>query len=181
MEVWHESKSLEAATTTPASVSRGGSSGSGALARLLEAQLQERLAAARMLQAASSDTCGGGALALDAHRRVFEAFLQSAVTTYRPLLLRIKGAYDAALRDALASVHDCGVLQGELAEAPGLMVSSTGRKGSGVQHTPCLGVHTRQLASAADKGKKMGFAAHAVTRLLHAGGCSGGGARCGSA
>ena len=41
-------------------------------------------------------------LVLDAHRQVFEAFIHS-FTTYRPLLLGIKEAYEEALQDALAS------------------------------------------------------------------------------
>lgn len=47
-------------------------------------------------------TLAGANLILDAHRQVFEAFIHS-FTTYRPLLLGIKGAYEEALQDALAS------------------------------------------------------------------------------
>lgn len=44
-------------------------------------------------------------LVLDAHRQVFEAFIHS-FTTYRPLLLKIRGAYEEALQDALNSQAD---------------------------------------------------------------------------
>lgn len=42
---------------------------------------------------------------LDAYRQAFEAFIHS-FTTYRPLLLRIKAQYDAALDDALESMQE---------------------------------------------------------------------------
>ncbi|KIZ07805.1 hypothetical protein MNEG_0163 [Monoraphidium neglectum] len=40
------------------------------------------------------------------------------MTTYRPLLLRVKAAYDPVLRDAAASTYDNVHLRGELARAP---------------------------------------------------------------
>lgn len=54
-------------------------------------------------------------------RKVFEAFLLG-MTTYRPLLLRIKAAYDPVLRDATASVYDNAHIRGELARAPAELV-----------------------------------------------------------
>jgi hypothetical protein len=89
----------------------------------LEAQLRERLRAIRDMQGPSAAGAhGAAALALDAHRRVFERFLQGA-PTYRPLLLRVKAAYDPALRDALGSIYDHVHLKGQLAEAPARAVS----------------------------------------------------------
>lgn len=79
----------------------------------LETRLREHLAAA--------DAAGTGWTALDAHRRAFEEFV-AATTTYRPLLLRIKAAYDATLRDAAASALDGAHLRGELATAPARLV-----------------------------------------------------------
>lgn len=76
----------------------------------------------------SSSSCGGAAagpgaasLVLEAHRQVFESFL-AGMTTYRPLLLRVKAAYDPALRDAAAAVYDNVQLRGELARAPAELV-----------------------------------------------------------
>jgi hypothetical protein len=54
-------------------------------------------------------------------RQAFEGFLQ-AMTTYRPLLLRVKAAYDPVLRDAAASTYDNVHLRGELARAPAELV-----------------------------------------------------------
>lgn len=54
--------------------------------------------------------------------QAFEGFLQS-MTTYRPLLLRIKAAYDPVLRDAMASTYDNVHMKSELAQAPAKLVS----------------------------------------------------------
>ena len=59
-------------------------------------------------------TLAGAGLVLDAHRQVFEAFIHS-FTTYRPLLLGIKGAYEEALQDALASQADNIHMKAQLA------------------------------------------------------------------
>ena len=53
-------------------------------------------------------------LALDAYRQVFEAFIHS-FTTYRPLLLKIRGAYEEALQDALSSQADNIHMKAQLA------------------------------------------------------------------
>lgn len=53
-------------------------------------------------------------LVLDAHRQVFEAFIHS-FTTYRPLLLKIRGAYEEALQDALNSQADNIHMKAQLA------------------------------------------------------------------
>lgn len=53
-------------------------------------------------------------MALDAHRQTFEAFIHS-FTTYRPLLMKIKRAYDTALVDALQMLHDNVHMRAELA------------------------------------------------------------------
>ena len=53
-------------------------------------------------------------LVLDAHRQVFEAFNHS-FTTYRPLLLKIQGAYEEALQDALNSQADNIHMKAQLA------------------------------------------------------------------
>ena len=53
-------------------------------------------------------------LVLDAHRQVFEAFIHS-FTTYRPLLLKIWGAYEEALQDALNSQADNIHMKAQLA------------------------------------------------------------------
>eukprot|EP00878_Enallax_costatus_P041414 GHUV01048172.1.p1 GENE.GHUV01048172.1~~GHUV01048172.1.p1 ORF type:complete len:101 (+),score=15.27 GHUV01048172.1:249-551(+) len=51
--------------------------------------------------------------------------LISSMTTYRPLLLRIKQAYEAALVDAIASAYDHVHLQAELSLMPHKHVSSS--------------------------------------------------------
>jgi hypothetical protein len=50
------------------------------------------------------------------------------MTTYRPLLLRIKQAYDAALEDAAGSAYDYVHLQTELSLMPQRHVSRTCRR-----------------------------------------------------
>lgn len=49
--------------------------------------------------------------------QVFAMFI-SSMTTYRPLLLRIKQAYDPALEDATGSAYDHVHLQAELSMVP---------------------------------------------------------------
>ena len=53
-------------------------------------------------------------LVLDAHRQAFEAFIHS-FTTYRPLLLKVKEAYEEALQDALSSQADNIHMKAQLA------------------------------------------------------------------
>merc|ERR1719284_1937139 len=57
---------------------------------------------------------GAANLRLDAHRQVFEAFIQ-AFTTYRPLLRRIKDEYEQVLDDGLRASHENIVMRAELA------------------------------------------------------------------
>jgi hypothetical protein len=74
-----------------------------------------RIASIRLTILASSRTqrmprgwrlsCVAVLVRLDAYRQAFEAFIHS-FTTYRPLLLRIKSQYDAALDDALESAQE---------------------------------------------------------------------------
>jgi len=54
---------------------------------------------------------------------VFEEFIRS-ITTYRPLLLQIKAAYEPVLRDALCSYYDYVHLFGELATAPAQLAAA---------------------------------------------------------
>ena len=54
-----------------------------------------------------------GALALEAHRAVFDAFI-NAFTTYRPLLTKVKEHYDRALDRALRSEHENVQMRSEL-------------------------------------------------------------------
>lgn len=93
----------------------------------LEAMLTEKVRAAeRMVMSThpAGDKRGTGAqrslgaanLRLDAHRQVFEAFIQ-AFTTYRPLLRRIKDEYEEVLDDAIRSSHENIVMRAELAVA----------------------------------------------------------------
>lgn len=53
-------------------------------------------------------------LVLDAHRQVFEAFIHS-FTTYRPLLLKVRAAFEEALQDALSSQADNIHMKAQLA------------------------------------------------------------------
>ena len=53
-------------------------------------------------------------LTLDAHRQVFEAFIHS-FTTYRPLLLKVRQAFEEALEDALSSQADNIHMKAQLA------------------------------------------------------------------
>ncbi|KAA6419058.1 MAG: hypothetical protein FRX49_11021 [Trebouxia sp. A1-2] len=84
----------------------------------LQAFLAEKLQMADRLQAAygqqdrSSLTTAN--LVLDAHRQVFEAFIHS-FTTYRPLLLKVRAAYEEALQDALTSQADNIHMKAQLA------------------------------------------------------------------
>lgn len=75
----------------------------------LEAMLMEKIRVAeRMVSPAylaqekrgTNRAMGAANLRLDAHRQVFEAFIQ-AFTTYRPLLRRIKDEYEQVLDDGL--------------------------------------------------------------------------------
>lgn len=56
--------------------------------------------------------------------QIFDMFI-SSMTTYRPLLLRIKQAYEAALEDAVASAYDHVHLHTELSLMPHRHVGST--------------------------------------------------------
>lgn len=75
-------------------------------------ELDCRLQAAYGQQDRSSLTTAN--LVLDAHRQVFEAFIHS-FTTYRPLLLKVRGAYEEALQDALTSQADNIHMKAQLA------------------------------------------------------------------
>ncbi|DBA77600.1 TPA: hypothetical protein ACH3X1_009400 [Trebouxia sp. C0004] len=75
-------------------------------------QMADRLQAAYGLQDRSSLTTAN--LVLDAHRQVFEAFIHS-FTTYRPLLLKVRAAYEEALQDALTSQADNIHMKAQLA------------------------------------------------------------------
>lgn len=89
----------------------------------LETLLQERLRVSEKL-ASPANRSGGDQYAgghrgaanmrLDAHRHVLEAFIQS-FTTYRPLLMKVKGEYDRALDAALRSEHENIHMRAELA------------------------------------------------------------------
>uniref|UniRef100_A0A061S9K7 Flagellar associated protein n=2 Tax=Tetraselmis sp. GSL018 TaxID=582737 RepID=A0A061S9K7_9CHLO len=89
------------------------------LLQRLEYLLQEKLRLADSI-ASPYDDPGGAAqqgmssMRLDAYRQAFEAFIHS-FTTYRPLLLRIKAQYDAALEDALQSSQEHVHMKAELA------------------------------------------------------------------
>ncbi|KAL3144005.1 hypothetical protein ABBQ32_003813 [Trebouxia sp. C0010 RCD-2024] len=84
----------------------------------LHAFLAEKLQMADRLQLAYSQpdrsSLATANLVLDAHRQVFEAFIHS-FTTYRPLLLKIRGAYEEALQDALACQADNIHMKAQLA------------------------------------------------------------------
>lgn len=56
--------------------------------------------------------------------QVFDAFLHS-FTTYRPLLMRVKSEYDAALDDALSSLYDNVHMKAQLAAFQKRLVSQT--------------------------------------------------------
>jgi hypothetical protein len=64
-------------------------------------------------------------LVLDAHRQVFEAFIHS-FTTYRPLLLKVRAAYEEALQDALTSQADNIHMKAQLAVLHQRKVSISG-------------------------------------------------------
>jgi len=90
----------------------------------LEAMLTEKIRTAERLvapgpgqrQAASLKSMGAANLRLDAHRQVFEAFIQ-AFATYRPLLRRIKDEYETVLDDGLRASHENVIMRAELAVA----------------------------------------------------------------
>lgn len=65
----------------------------------------------------------GGYVLMVSRLQVFDAFLHS-FTTYRSLLMRIKGVYDTALDDALASVFDNVHMQADLAMSEPKMVGA---------------------------------------------------------
>ncbi|KAI8465116.1 MAG: hypothetical protein J3K34DRAFT_525665 [Monoraphidium minutum] len=111
--------------TLLANTAAAGSKGAAGEYQLLRlaAQLAARLQAARTLHGGTGFSYGAAMLELGAYRQAFEGFLQ-ATTTYRPLLLRVKAAYDAALRDAAASAHDNAHMRGELARAPAQMAAA---------------------------------------------------------
>ncbi len=69
---------------------------------------------------------------LDAHRQVFEAFIHS-FTTYRPLLLKVRAAYEEALQDALTSQADNIHMKAQLAVLHQRKVSI-----SGLTHLSCV-------------------------------------------
>eukprot|EP00873_Tetraselmis_striata_P044925 jgi/Tetstr1/465189/TSEL_000861.t1 len=88
------------------------------LLQRLEYLLDEKLKVADTLslpygQSASGPQAGASNMRLDAYRQAFEAFIHS-FTTYRPLLLRIKAQYDAALDDALESMQENIHMRAEL-------------------------------------------------------------------
>ena len=78
----------------------------------LESLLAEQLRLSEKLASVKGGIHGAdyrdesGALALEAHRAVFDAFI-NAFTTYRPLLTKVKEHYDRALDRALRSEHEC--------------------------------------------------------------------------
>ncbi len=82
-----------------------------------------RLQAAYGQQDTSSLTTAN--LVLDAHRQVFEAFIHS-FTTYRPLLLKVRAAYEEALQDALTSQADNIHMKAQLAVLHQRKVSISG-------------------------------------------------------
>ena len=85
----------------------------------LEQMLSEKLRANERMVSGPSHGKGSKSAAnlrLDAHRQVFEAFVQ-AFATYKPLLSRIKNEYDAILDDSLRSAHENVVMRAELAIA----------------------------------------------------------------
>ncbi|KAF6253169.1 hypothetical protein COO60DRAFT_1670071 [Scenedesmus sp. NREL 46B-D3] len=84
--------------------------------RRLEACLHQAKHTAANLQV-HSGSWGAAKLNVDVYRRVFHMFIAS-MTTYRPLLLRIKTAYDTALEDAAGSAYDHVHLQAELSLMP---------------------------------------------------------------
>ena len=76
--------------------------------RFLQATLDKKLSNAEKMASAYGPIRAGWAtsmLRLDAYRQVFEA-LVSTMTTYKPILSKIKVEYDAALEDALRSSYD---------------------------------------------------------------------------
>lgn len=89
------------------------------LGSLLQAILERKLASAEKLAAAYGPMRAGWAasmLRLDAYRQVFEALVNS-MTTYKPLLMRIKHEYDIALEDALKSSYQNIQMRAELTDA----------------------------------------------------------------
>ena len=89
-----------------------------------------RLQAAYGQQDRSSLTTAN--LVLDAHRQVFEAFIHS-FTTYRPLLLKVRAAYEEALQDGLTSQADNIHMKAQLAVLHQRKVSI-----SGLTHWLCV-------------------------------------------
>jgi len=103
--------------------SGGGETRKPRLLTRLETLLQERLRVSEKLASPANRSGGdqytggnrGAAnMRLDAHRHVLEAFIQS-FTTYRPLLMKVKGEYDRALDAALRSEHENIHMRAELA------------------------------------------------------------------
>ena len=85
----------------------------------LESLLAEQLRLSEKLASVKGGIHGAdyrdesGALALEAHRAVFDAFI-NAFTTYRPLLTKVKEHYDRALDRALRSEHENVQMRSEL-------------------------------------------------------------------
>ena len=85
----------------------------------LESLLSEQLRLSEKLASVKGGIHGSdyrdesGALALEAHRAVFDAFI-NAFTTYRPLLTKVKEHYDRSLDRALRSEHENVQMRSEL-------------------------------------------------------------------
>jgi len=83
------------------------------------AAIQDALAPHTELQASAKQRSRRG---LAAYHKVFELLLAS-LTTYKPLLLRIKHAYDEALTDAAEAACDNVYLHSKLSMVPHMHVS----------------------------------------------------------
>lgn len=92
----------------------------------VQAILERKLASAEKVAAAYGPMRAGWAasmLRLDAYRQVFEALVNS-MTTYKPLLVRVKREYDAALEEALKSSYQNIQMRAELTDARAQQIKS---------------------------------------------------------
>ena len=96
-------------------------------------------------------------LRLDAHRQVFEMFIQ-AFTTYRPILRRIKDSYDEVLDDGLRASHENIVMRAELAvaEQRKFRAVESARADAAANATAMLAELFSRLVEAQDRAEKAG-------------------------
>jgi chromosome segregation ATPase len=92
----------------------------------MQAILERKLASAEKVAQAYGPMRAGWAasmLRLDAYRQVFEALVNS-MTTYKPLLTRIKREYDSALEEALKSSYQNIQMRADLTDARAQQIKS---------------------------------------------------------